>query len=311
VAAFCDRNVSYNQTLPYDFILGWSTGHVGTTTLSHRDIYKNIENKVQFMFESNKGVNQIAWLSRQQWLSMNRSSIYDFVKDSYIPYLLQSRGSMGTLVDLGHHNVFFIDELLSYIFKETSYRVLIVRIRRERYENALSLTHTVPNRPILTDVCNLTFGYCPYQKEEDVILKIPRNDFQEDHKVIWDGLRSFQQALWMIDETELRWQRILQRYPSLNHMELTWGKKWSNSFVNAAAALAAAMNITVRKDKAKSMIIQRHSPLNPSLTHDKCLKYDLDYHHIILQPYMKVPYKLSFTTKYPPNDIEDERIKSS
>ena len=124
---------------PFDFVLGWSTGHVGTTTLSRAASYDS-PSGVAFTFEDLPP--PFGKVSGGPIRKMPRNYIPDrdeelrFVNERYLPHLLAVRGNATTLVDLGHHNLYFADALLSVLHQyRDRYRVLFVRVRRERYSS--------------------------------------------------------------------------------------------------------------------------------------------------------------------------------
>lgn len=223
--------------LSYDFILGFSTGHVGTTSLSEGKLYGNPEHVV-FLHESNFGHFKANNVHKERWRTMNKASEYDYVKSSYYPFLVNCRGDLQTLLDLGHHNLFFIDGLVRYLTNETMARVMFVRIRRDRLESALSLTFDTPKHQY-DDLCNnrgLVYRYCPFERTDDVILKVPS-------KKIWNEFSIFQKALWMVDETDARWQRLLREFPKLPHLDVLWGKRWPGSLDAAASSIATLLSV--------------------------------------------------------------------
>ena len=112
------------------FIYGWSTGHVGTTQLSSPKIYN--ATRALFLFEGTK----VSRLTTEQWSNASRNYIVDFVNTIWnkknseglnIKYGVQS-----VFVDLGHHTLYFGDELLEYFAKNRSEAdIALVRIRRD------------------------------------------------------------------------------------------------------------------------------------------------------------------------------------
>ena len=122
---------------PFDFVFGWSTGHVGTTTLSKGSSYGD-PSSVTFVFEElpspfgRLGRGRVRKMSVDYLASLEEEE--RFVSDRYIPHLLAFRGNASTLVDLGHHNLYFAQGLLDYLHRHRQeFRVLFIRVRRERY----------------------------------------------------------------------------------------------------------------------------------------------------------------------------------
>ena len=144
---------------PFDFVLGWSTGHVGTTTLSRAASYGS-PSGIAFTFEDLPPSSSNIGRGRTQKMPPNippgRDEELRFVNERYLPHLLAVRGNATTLVDLGHHNLYFADALLSVLHQyRDRYRVLFVRVRRERYSSPSkppcyqfsSLHHTLDTNP--------------------------------------------------------------------------------------------------------------------------------------------------------------------
>jgi len=173
----------------------------GTTSLSDGKLYGHPDH-VAFLHESNFGKFHVQNMGRAKWIQTTTAQEYDYVKRLYYPFLVKCRDRKQTLLDLGHHNLYFIDSLIQYL-EENKARYLVVRLRRERLESAMSLTFDTPTRQY-TDLCHphggLVYRYCPYDKPNEVILHPPSKD-------VWNNFTVFQQALWMGDEIEARWSR--------------------------------------------------------------------------------------------------------
>lgn len=123
------------------------------------------------------------------------------------------------IMDLGHYNLFYYNGIVEY-FTSPKYasqrpdnickRILFVRIRRPRYETAFSLQYQSSGRTI-TDICtDFSVNYCPYSNENAILLHPPSQE-------AWKNLSSFQQCLWIIDETNARWERFKERYPHIRY----------------------------------------------------------------------------------------------
>lgn len=221
----------------YDFVFGWSPGHSGTTALSDPSQYGHPEDVI-FLHESRRCEVMIENIQKKQWIHMSYFEEYKFVKESYFPFLERCKGSKRTLADFGHHNVFFVDALINYLHYETNLTFLFVRIRRPRLEVALSLTYNQPMVPF-ADVCQgLEFRFCPFDRQEGVILKLDM--------ITWWRLSEYQKTLWMVDEMELRWQRMIAQHPYLHTTEVFWSKSdGEQSFQAVVTRLARVLNTTV------------------------------------------------------------------
>ena len=77
------------------------------------------------------------------------------------------------------------------------------------------LTHPLPiTGRRHEDICSaLWFRYCPFDREEDVILHPPSRG-------AWMNFTTFQKALWLVDETEARWHRLVAENPFMNYTEV-------------------------------------------------------------------------------------------
>lgn len=125
---------------------------------------------------------------------------YEYVKNVFIPFLERCKQEKLTLLDLGHHNLYFINGLVQYL-TDTSYKFIFVRIRRNRIESAISLSYKNPGEQY-NDLCHnirckdcsryavkgLITRYCPYDRVEDVVLHPPS-------KAVWENFTVTQQAV--------------------------------------------------------------------------------------------------------------------
>ena len=287
-----------NKQANYDFIFGFSTGHAGTTTLSLKDYYLDPKN-ILFLHEMKYGPSSYPYNSQygystEAWQKGDQEKDYTYVKDVFFPFLLKSRTvSESTVVlDLGHHNLYFIDSLIKYMNTETKYKYIIVRIRRERLELAVSLSFHNPKFPI-KDICKeLVTRYCPYDREDEVILKPPSRD-------IWDKFTVTQKAFWIMDETEARWNKLVNEHPHMERLEIYWSKSlYGQSSMDAAALkIAKVLNlegIAVFNESWQHVKDHIHSgsnlftkgPDKKSLTMDEVKLLDLQYQKMMQYQYM-------------------------
>jgi len=226
-------------TLQYDFIFGFSTGHVGTTTLSEGKLYGKPE-KVAFLHEAHYGRIPLEDIfDTKRYLNSTFEDQYAYVRDVYMPFLKKMRKKSKTLLDLGHNINYFIQPLITYLINETKYKFIFVRIRRQRHEAAISLTYRHPDQKHDIHICeSLVTRFCPLERQIEVALPLPHG---ED---TWDSFTNNQRALWITDETEARWQRILKVFPSLDSIEVLWGKQWPGSIERAAAKIGKLIGVT-------------------------------------------------------------------
>jgi hypothetical protein len=85
-------------------------------------------------------------IDKEEWRYSDFDHEYQYCKIILYSFLVNQRGDREVLVDLGHHNLYFAQAFIKYLFKETNETFLFVRIRRDRYETALSLTYKYPGR---------------------------------------------------------------------------------------------------------------------------------------------------------------------
>jgi hypothetical protein len=123
-----------------NFIFGFSTGHVGTTTFSSRKAYVDddlAKKQIHFVFERG-GVPPTA-CGRSSW-DLKKEIIH--VEFYYGPELLRvvsNPKANTTIVDLSHANICFYRGLINVLHSlQVSFR--FIRIRRDRYETALSMS---------------------------------------------------------------------------------------------------------------------------------------------------------------------------
>ena len=80
--------------LPYDFIFGFSTGHVGTTALNEGKLYGE-PNYVRFIHELHYGPYEFPEddaFETEKWKKSNFQEEYQYAKEVYIPFLIKTKG---------------------------------------------------------------------------------------------------------------------------------------------------------------------------------------------------------------------------
>lgn len=231
-----------NSTI-YDFVFGWSTGHVGTNALSSANLYSSSTNH-KFIFEADKNlVNNSTNFNlerkfKEKWKHFSHNDEYEYVTRQYMPDMIRLRGNYTTLVDFGHQNLYFIHGLLKY-FENHKFKILFVRIHRERHETAISMNYARSSVQF-TDLCkDLLYRYCPFERTTDVINHPPEDT------VVWNTFTEYQKALWMIDEVEARWTHVVSTHPKIDALEVLWSKSWEGSFAKSAEIIASALRLNV------------------------------------------------------------------
>ena len=90
--------------LPYDFIFGFSTGHVGTTALNEGKLYGE-PNYVRFIHELHYGPFEFPEedaFETEKWKKSNFQEEYQYAKEVYIPFLIKTKGDCTTVSTLSH-----------------------------------------------------------------------------------------------------------------------------------------------------------------------------------------------------------------
>ena len=167
------------------FVFGFSTGHVGTTTLSNRTTYRNGAANLSdfsFFFEPDKSVVR-------HGLSIHAQE--DHVRNVYLNQL--SRRLAGTrllraCVDLSHFTLLFFEGLIRVLQSE-GLPFELVRIRRDAVETARSLG----NRFVV--------GFRPFDAPESLQLRVDKR--------VYTTFTALESGLYAVDETEAQWRKIL------------------------------------------------------------------------------------------------------
>jgi len=260
-----------------EYYLGWSTGHVGTTTLDSASTYHDSGTRqlssFAFFFEG-QGVQDVQGnvVDADAWPRVVNRSMYDtgmsvaderkYVQEIYLPMLtrgFEQRRKIGepvvspsTCVDLSHINLFFIDGLLAEL---SSSAATLLRIRRPALETAISLCdHVTPHELAYGLSSNLNeygcptflfsaFRYCPLSRGDSgkrVVLTLPDS--------VWTNFSAFQMALWNVDEVEAQWRRLLAtRRSGVSFAQVAWSSDADDFASRAVAPTAALMGLGAQK----------------------------------------------------------------
>ena len=139
--------------LPYDFIFGFSTGHVGTTALNEGKLYGE-PNYVRFIHELHYGPFEFPEedaFETEKWKKSNFQEEYQYAKEVYIPFLIKTKGDctndihirtltlsytplvctisydfnwkgdLPVLMDLGHNSLYFVFAMVKYLLEGKSW----------------------------------------------------------------------------------------------------------------------------------------------------------------------------------------------
>ena len=281
------------------YIFAFSTGHVGTTTFSSEETYcqkSTCPRKGRIFFR-----HEHFGLLRDVWTKSNYKEEYEWVKNSYFPHIVKimNKQDKDIYFDSGHTSLYYADGLMRYITREGLYRqTTFLRIRRHRHEAAVSLTYNreemrqqgitketyqdeaVPVDPTAFAKCT----FSPFLRKEDVIIKM---DGKED---VWNKFSPFQKGLWVVDETEEQWLRLLKKYPKIKFRDIYFESEHglsNNTMGDALLEVADVLGLTLSPHEVhtnvhvtESMAVKlaksghRHSMKQE----DKFYRDALDYH---------------------------------
>jgi len=236
---------------PPRYFFGASTGHTGSTSLSNEVNFEGErKDEIVFSFEhlyASAGA-WAAWWDAKPSTSEQLKRVR-WYKDRIDHDLSRKRAS--TYVDLGHHNVLGLLELIPQVFGEG---VMFIRMRRSRYKTAHSFvsnwqgTSKYRKGNHTQDLCNMDFRICPYKNPAHLA---PSG--QHWTSELWNRMSLFQQALWFVDELEAEWQSMLKRHPGLPYVECTWVDDLKPCF----STVAKVLQLNVANE---TQHLKRHSP---------------------------------------------------
>lgn len=283
----------------YDCIFGFSAGHVGTGTLGAYQSYQNTSH-VKFFFEGrNLESGARCFVEPQDYSKgFTVTDEENFVKKKLLPFMNNAirNQSIQYIVDLGHSDLFYYRGIAKYFLTrknrstQNSFcrKLHFVRIRRERYETMESLS--VKNNhgsKLKKDVCSgdVFFSLCPFQNTASVVIPPPPRH-------VWNrNMTIFQQMLYVIDETEARWQVFKSSVSYSHHIttsELYWSSKGGeqNSFRKALEHIAELINTTAVPDDGTPKLHVHSDQEHTSLDDARIKQYrdiEIGYAHAMKQ----------------------------
>lgn len=214
-----------------ELVIGYSTGHVGTTTLSSSQPY---------MDGSHAKVKDIAFFFEIGRMRKRRNATLkdeeQHVRGKYFGAIRsQLKGEFHkTCVDLSHMNLYFIRGLLSVLRADrVPYR--LVRIRRDAVEVARSFE--AQGKPWVF--------YSPYDSEPALPVS----------SATYDRFDPLQKRLWMVDETEARWRRDVGQEDRHRALQVFWAKAGApggSSLANAARPIAELLGLSAKESPPNS-----------------------------------------------------------
>lgn len=209
-------------------VMGFSSGHVGTTSFSDTKSYSPIGadgELVDFIFEKggvHKTHYQNNWTVAQEINHIEKNYGHYVLDHANQTMLELGMNSMDrtvtniTIVDLSHSCLFYYRGLIS-IAKNNSNKMSLefIRIRRDRVETVISMTSDA--KFFEHDY----YRYHPLENIPSVILSVNPDT--------WFHFAFLQQAFWVLDETEARWNKMLRFNPQMKYSEVLWASRWENS----------------------------------------------------------------------------------
>ena len=181
------------------FVLGFSTGHVGTTTISSASSYGNSSSVAHFFFEECT-LSELLPLMRNENALPAQEHHVRTVWARHLVSKLSRRGAhtAGVCVDLSHYTLPFYRGLIS-VLQASGRPLSLVRIRRDACEVASSFFSSGSR----FGACVAAVGFCPLHAAMVGSLVLSTGTT----RAAWSNWTAFQKALWIADETEAQWLR--------------------------------------------------------------------------------------------------------
>jgi hypothetical protein len=252
-------------------IFGFSTGHVGTTTLCTPAAYNADEiaqNNVKFVFER-AGVPP-AVCGKRDW---DMKKEIQHVEYYYGPEILTDVPLTGksTIVDLSHANICFYRGLIHVLHRE-NIPFKFIRIRRERLETAVSLS-------ILVNDTVDFFGrdyyrFHPFEAQHLTHLRIPGGN------ATWKKFTATQKIFWVIDETQARWEALLAHFPDLPVAYIYWSKEKDN-LAGGVSVVAKSIGVHAAKKAPPTTKVHAGDKSESDSLRARLAKQDQEYRQIM------------------------------
>ena len=230
------------------YVFGFSTGHVGTTSLSSRRLY-HCECEVRahcrcalshhgFFHESGqrRGL-QSSHPTLREWHEaplrggtpaereaelVEREA--ELVRRAYLPMW----GRHERALVLSHDTLYLQRGILAAVPHK---QLLMVRIRRAREEFIAS------------------FGrYDRIERDWYPLVPSAHGSISHVAPAAWDAMSMADKAAWFADEVEAQWQQLRREHPELPVLEVEWSKARDGSFYEMADAIASAAGLRLAQD---------------------------------------------------------------
>eukprot|EP00756_Hemistasia_phaeocysticola_P011923 Hpha_TRINITY_DN15162_c1_g1::TRINITY_DN15162_c1_g1_i1::g.128022::m.128022 len=228
------------------FVFVFNSGHQGSTSLAgsgYEDSACRRKADVTFEFEAgrakglipqhlhqeHKGANCMlrSFMERDEGdggrdmaasIAREAHAVRSWYKDRWTRETSRPSGPR-TIVVSGHDSLLYYRGVLATLNPDD---LLFVRLRRDRYETARSWEPNYakldPNTgcPTLKGGCPW-YCFCPFAQPASVRLPVTM--------AVWKKLSPFQRSLWYVDETEARWQALVNQNPGVATVALpSWSK---------------------------------------------------------------------------------------
>jgi len=276
------------------FILGFSTGHSGSTSIDEGLRKANCGWHITGEFELS------TWNERHG--IVDNTDDCRLTDDEVLPLLYREVNAKAkkrndqnatiAYVDLGHwHNRFQTLECLADRLGEL---INFVRIRRNRYAIAKSFVEGNKRKSSFTPCMTKMKGYkkpsvatCPRSDEGIGAVNLPVSD------EIWDSMSPFQRFLWYSDEIEHRWHTMTLKYSNPSYFEITWSdpEELQDEFVNLLSELGC--DVSKELTQEKQHVLHTAKSWNCS---DFILQ-DMEYRHMM--KYNTETMNVLVSAKYP------------
>jgi hypothetical protein len=255
-------------------VIGYSTGHVGTTSLSKKSSYDKedlMAKHIHFIFEM-AGVRP-AVCSSSSW---TLQSEIEHVEYYYGPTILDYKDDADlsaevTIVDLSHANLCFYRGLV-WVLRYNQVPFQFVRIRRERIETVISMSTQKDEFVNFFD--KDYYHYEPFAENDEVHLPVPGGE------KTWSKMTHAQHVMWVIDETQARWESFLHHFPDISHYEVYWSKL-NDDFNNAFAKVAKAIGVKPGLDGPVEVKIHAGDSAESDTKRKRLLKQDDEYRQMM------------------------------
>jgi hypothetical protein len=254
-----------------NFIVGFSTGHVGTTTLTSKSAYNAqevAEKNVKFVFER-AGVPPSTCADREWDIRQE----VQHVEYYYGPEILSniSASSSSVIVDLSHANICFYRGLI-HVFHLAKVQFKFIRVRRERIETALSMS--IQDDSAVDFFARDYYRYHPFEATHQVHLRIPGGN------KTWSNFTSVQRIFWVIDETQARWEALLAHHPDLPYASIYWSKEKDNLGAGVSV-VAKTLGVHAGKKAPPTTKVHAGDKSASDTLRAKAVKLDMEYRQVM------------------------------